>query len=283
MGDRHKGPQKSNLYCTGYFCAAPKQQAAFTLIEAAVAIAIVAILAGAIAPLTVKILNQQREAKTRDSLKAAFEGMFGARDRRVANMLADFGFAPTSTLSSLPVLVARPASGSWSTVPTYTQDVSGLFWGYNGPYWSGAVVGGRPVDAWGRPIRLSVVGTAPSQTWQATSVGANGADESGAGDDLVYPATPAGARSYTGVINLNISNSSNRTGNVTVWARSGGATLAQVGSTYTLVASPPTQVYNPAAGGTVIKVVVTGTGAGTYYYIVDLLPGEVRDFSLSVP
>ena len=49
----------------------------FSLIEAAVAIAIIAILASAAAPLVLKALNQQREQRARSEMKLIYSALFG--------------------------------------------------------------------------------------------------------------------------------------------------------------------------------------------------------------
>lgn len=173
-----------------------KQARGFSLIEAAVAIGIIAILAAAAAPMVLKALNQQREAKTRADVKTAWEAMFGASDRRVANMRADFGFTPPATnpisLQDLRFLTNRlsPPSGN-APVQYPTKIAGGAFTiGWNGPYWFGSVRGGGnqslPVDAWGRPIQLTYNGTG----YQVRSLGADG--RANTLDDITYPssATP---------------------------------------------------------------------------------------------
>ena len=69
------------------------------MIEVAVAIAVMAILAGAAIPLVMKTLNQQREQRARSEMKLLFEGLFGARDRVVSNMRSDFGYTGAGALS----------------------------------------------------------------------------------------------------------------------------------------------------------------------------------------
>lgn len=158
----------------------------FTLIEAAVAVGIIAILASAAAPLVMKALNQQRERTTRDNLKIAFESMFGARDRQIANMRSDFGFDPGGPLADLRRMTTRtPANlALWGT-----SGGTQFNWGWNGPYWTGPIriqagTGGLPVDAWGRSIVLRVVGSG----YQLRSSGRDGTMDTL--DDLLYPATP---------------------------------------------------------------------------------------------
>lgn len=175
----------------------------FSLVEAAVVVAVLTIMAGMMLPLGLKVLNQRREAATRKSLQLAFEAMFGARDRRVANMRADFGFEPDQRYDTLPFLVA-PA-GPWADVPAYGLHVgmyrTGSFpWGYNGPYWQGRVRGNIPLDAWGRPIGLRFHGGG----WQVFSLGADGRVNraEGVGDDLYYPPVPAPIANYNATVLL---------------------------------------------------------------------------------
>ena len=251
---------------------------AFTLIEAAVAIAIIAILAGAAAPLALKALNQQREFKTRENLKIAFEAMFGARDRRVANMRADFGFDPGASLPDLSGLMVNPVA----FLPAYGL-AGGMYWGYNGPYWTGSSdAANRPVDAWGRPMRLRVAGIAPNQTWQVQSLGSNGVDENGAGDDLVFPTMPASAQSFRSVLILNVSNPApTKSGTITVKAPNGVKVLQTlVAATPYSTASVPIPPCNPAAGGVYINI--KRVGFTDLDFVVDLLPGEVRSFDVTL-
>jgi len=159
----------------------------FTLIEAAVAVGIIAILASAAAPLVMKALNQQREAKTREHLKAAFEAMFGSRDRHVANMRSDFGFDPQGPLTDLRRMTTRTPGNLalWGSAGG-TQ----FNWGWNGPYWAGSTrvqggTGGLPVDSWGRLLVLRVVGGG----YQLRSSGRDGVIDTT--DDLLYPPVAA--------------------------------------------------------------------------------------------
>ena len=88
----------------------PQARRGFSLVEAVIVIAIMAILAGAMVPLALKAINQSRESQTRTNLKAAYEAMFGARDRRVPNMRADFGFNPAGNLASLGKMTTSTAA-----------------------------------------------------------------------------------------------------------------------------------------------------------------------------
>ena len=155
----------------------------FSLLEVAIAVAVIAILAGAMAPLALKAVNQAREQRTRNDLKSAYEALFGARDRRVSNMRADFGYAGASLAEMTTRGAIRPFA------PYGAQPA--LSGGWNGPYWTGTQTpAGFPQDAWGHPIQLRFVGGG----YQLISLGANGVLNSpGANplvDDIAYPIPP---------------------------------------------------------------------------------------------
>jgi len=195
----------------------------FTLIEAAVAVGIIAILASAAAPLVMKALNQQRERTTRDGLKIAFEAMFGSRERRVANMRADFGFTPPAAdaagvvLSDLRFLTRRTSQPAGQPAPrTYAPFVGAAFnIGWNGPYWNGSVrsqgVQQIPVDGWGKAIRLRYV-----NGYRVESPGQDGSF--GTADDLFYPSVVALLSNYSCTPKITISNM-NKTTDYTLTVR----------------------------------------------------------------
>lgn len=268
----------------------------FSLVEAVIVIAIMAILASAVTPLAIKALNQTREARTRENLKAAYEAMFGARDRRVSNMRADFGFNPGASLPNLGKMTTAAAAPG-GPPPAYGLNGANFTWGWNGPYWTGPtrLVAGTPVpvDAWGGVIQLrQIVGQGP----QLISAGANGTIDTPAAqvqplkDDLVYPSQPAPlATAYGSSPTITVRN--NRaaavTGTLTFNYRNGGA-LA--GPSASITVNPGSTTYNsatplpltiPACPAGPVQVVITITTAPsiTFSEVVDLLPGEFRAFS----
>jgi prepilin-type N-terminal cleavage/methylation domain-containing protein len=163
----------------------------FTLVEAAVAIAVVAILAGATAPMAVKLLDQRRATATRRSLRLAFEAMFGRRDQRIGNMRADFGFSPPPGVLDLGCLVSRRGT-AWRNVPDFGLRLPAEYrWGYNGPYWLGDTRNGAPVDAWGSPIE-AVVADGRVQLVSRGRLRSREHPE----DDLRYPDSPAPLGSF---------------------------------------------------------------------------------------
>lgn len=209
-----------------------KTNLGFTLIEAAVAIGVVAILAGMMLPLGVKILDQHREEATRKALQTAFEAMFGSKERRVANMRADLGFGRESSfpflstpaidndgtairIVNLEDLIRKPPehmeSGIHVTFPHGAvlqagQPPQNFAWGWNGPYWHGpagprptATDHIRPLDAWGNPIRLILY---PGYLFQFRS-GGRGGNILG-GTHINYPVIPAHLASFNSVVIVRI-------------------------------------------------------------------------------
>lgn len=202
-----------------------KKNRGFTLIEAAVAIGVVAILAGMMAPLGVRILDRQREEATRRSLQMACEAMFGSKERRVPNLKADMGFAVFPVRPSLATrmvgpdgveyrvlsledLIRRPPEHLPFAMHVNFPHMHGLgpgeppqafAWGWHGPYWNGSA--GRPpvirdymlpLDAWGHPISLVLY---PGNNFQFRSGGRKG---NIMGDTQIgYPSVPADLSTYS--------------------------------------------------------------------------------------
>lgn len=258
------------------------RRSGFTLIEAAVAIAVVAVLAGLMAPLAVKALNQQREARTREGLKLAFEALAGARDRRVPSLRADTGYTPTVSLADLRSLVANPVGA-----PAYGYNGQQFFWGWNGPYWQGSLdVGNRPLDGWGSPIRFQVAVASGITTWQVRSSGADRI--AGTADDLAYPTVPASALSYNATLLVTVAktgSATNTTGRIALVFPNGagGVTTSPGGVAPNILNNntPQTFSWNVAAGGMQLDVIPSGGGNFTEIHLaLDLLPGETRQLDL---
>jgi len=273
------------------------------MIEVAVAIGVIAILAGAVAPLALKALNQQREQKTRESLKTAWEALFGAKDRRVANMRADFGFSPAAGTYTLGKMLNRTAAPAPNPPANFTTNGGSLFnWGWNGPYWTGStrLIGGvqTPIDAWGNSLQLRYVNAGAFQGFQLLSFGANGTGNTPIGnylpqgDDIVYPALPQIlATSGSGTLNLSIKN--NRataiTGTYQALWRVGGLALHDSGAIPTGIAPgasfTPTPFSSIPSGPIQVQIVI-GSSPGftgfTSNEVIDLLPGESRTLNYNI-
>jgi prepilin-type N-terminal cleavage/methylation domain-containing protein len=269
-------------------------ESGFSLVEAVIVIAIMAILAGAMVPLALKAINQSREAQTRTNLKAAYEAMFGARDRRVANMRADFGFTPAGNLGNLGKMTLQTALPAPNPPATYALNGALFSWGWNGPYWSGPtnLVGGVqvPVDGWGRPIQLRLV---VGQGFQVISLGANGILDTPAAqvqpqnDDLVYPSQPAlltSAYSSSPTITIHNNRGGTINGTLTFLYRNGTAVPGTQVTPIALNAGQPGLYSAPTcpAGPVQVTVNIITAPAITFQEVVDLMPGEFHAFSYTV-
>jgi prepilin-type N-terminal cleavage/methylation domain-containing protein len=292
---------------------------AFSMIEVAVAIAIIAILAGSVAPLAIKALNQQREQKTRENLKIAFEAMFGARDRRVANMRADWGFNPGAGLANLGKMTTRTAAPAPNPPASFALNGASFRWGWNGPYWTGTtmLVAGVPVpvDGWGRPIQLRLV-TGGNAGFQVISLGANGQMDSvignrvPLGDDIVYPEMPVDlASGYTSNLSVHLVNNRPSSNSIDYFievrwcngnALSNPATLDNgrfPNGTGTLTLTPSSSAdFNPGStpplpkfpSGPVQVHIHVNPAASPYTAavdtteVLDLLPGESKNLTYSI-
>ena len=273
----------------------PRSTRGFSLLEAVVVIAIMAILASAALPLAVKTINQQAEQSTRASAQVAYNAIFGARDHRVSNMIADFGYVLPATGSNLKDMLVKPGAPNnppvWGAGANYS-------WGWNGPYWVGSTktVAGVavPVDAWGHPFELIKTGA----NWQVVSAGDDG--QFGTADDISYPSVAAAAA--TCVLTLTVQNNrvtapSAITGNVTIIDRAGTAALrsqtaglnfnfAALGSGLSFPVGPGNQVtVNPGPVSMTVTIPIpyapSLTGV-TLTQVVDLLPGQNYSYVFNI-
>lgn len=173
----------------------------FSLIEAAVAIGVIAILAAAAAPLVLKALNQQREQRARSEIRQIYNALFGNTDSSTPCMRSDFGY--TAAGNTLGWLVRRPAAVR--AYAAYAPPNAILSGGWRGPYWSGSINAiGQPIDPWGHPY---IIRNVASQGWQILCAGSNGVNNTVNNvviqmDDLAYP-VPAVAFS-NGTLNVNV-------------------------------------------------------------------------------
>lgn len=271
----------------------------FTLMEAAIAIAVIAILAGAAVPFALKGVNQAREQRTRQDMRVMWESLFGAQDRRIGNMRSDWGFTPTATLANLgkmTVLTAVPAPNP----PAYGPNGALFSWGWNGPYWLGSVqVNGAqriPVDGWGKAIQLRLV----VGGFQLISGGPNGTINTAAGnigptqDDLVYPANPMPLTKVSAQLSVTIRNNRATAFNGTIavrWRTNGGLSpLSPIA--LALAANPglpgvpggqqvlPTGTFGLIPNGAVqVQIFETGFPVALLSDVVDLQSGEIRNLS----
>lgn len=252
------------------------------MIEVAVAIGVIAILAGAVAPMALKALNQQREQKTREVAQTAYEAMVGSRSKSTSNMRADFGFLPPAALADLRFMTLRnPAAAYRNGVipPPYGAFYQGFTWGWNGPYWTGSTDRNQaPLDGWGRALR-----------WTNNQVQSSGADGAwGTADDIAFP-NPSAAPA-AGTLNVSVERQLPPPGpspvavtlQVTVYDRNLNATRAQPAALPLSFAGSGSQ----SAGSFTItpgpvSVSLRSVPANAAYaqdQVITLSPGESRSF-----
>lgn len=147
----------------------------FTLLEAVLVIAIIAIMAALIAPLAVNQIQQARYDTCRDELKTLKQAIVGDPSLIEGGTRSSFGFVGDLGVSpvSLQELVTNP-----NGLPTWQAHASGFSWGWRGPYIS------EFVDPWGRSYQFLVrAATATDYTRIALwSMGTDGVDQSS--DDI---------------------------------------------------------------------------------------------------
>lgn len=157
----------------------------FTLLEMAIALAIIAILAAVATPMVLQRILESRRTATEEEARVLYEAMVG-RDAEPGSFgfVGDIGRLPASFEQ-----LTQPLG-----LPAYTtQTVRGVGMGWNGPYVN---TGGSPTDfltdAFGRPYT-------GASTGQVRSAGQDGIF--GNVDDIVYPGAAPG---ITGRVHVNV-------------------------------------------------------------------------------
>ncbi|MBN2288452.1 MAG: prepilin-type N-terminal cleavage/methylation domain-containing protein, partial [Candidatus Glassbacteria bacterium] len=137
-----------------------KKQKGFSLIEIIVAIAIMAVLAGALVPVMFNQLDQARFTRVMDDLQAIYEASMGKPAENYFGFVGDVGRLPATT--------------------TELTDSTGMGSTWRGPYIS---LGGSMSlrDVYGSDY---VIDQSPIQV---RSFGPNKTDDSGLVDDMMYP------------------------------------------------------------------------------------------------
>jgi type II secretory pathway pseudopilin PulG len=152
-----------------------------------IAIAILAIVAGAMAPLAVRMVDSSRTDLTLKRQQSIYQAIFGAASAPGSGFLSDIGRLPGTNLTELAV------AGS---LPLYAMQPCGVGMGWRGPYLlEGVDFSGRPLDGWGTPMDLAsglIRSAGPDRSMAAIA------------DNVVYPSTPITVNNINGSIALEV-------------------------------------------------------------------------------
>jgi prepilin-type N-terminal cleavage/methylation domain-containing protein len=226
----------------------------FTLIEMIIVIAILAVVAGAMAPLAVRTMDSSRQDLTLKRQQNIYLAIFGDPSAPGSGFLSDIGRLPGTDLSELAAV---------GSLPLYAIQPCGVGMGWRGPYLlEGVDTAGRPLDGWGTPMDLV--------NGQIRSAGPDHSMITAA-DNLVYPSTPITVNNVNGGIVLEVFALDNSTAQPIFVPAGGQATVyfARNGSMQSLLMSSLSGSYVfPGAGASLpqgihaISVTADPDGAG---------------------
>ncbi len=146
----------------------------FTLIEMALAVAVMAILVAVATPVIMQRIVDARIEATREEARNLYEAMVGRPDQS-----GGFGFV--GDMGRLPASFQQLVQPSG--LPMYATYTRGVGMGWKGPYINtGTSATDYLLDGFGRPYSGVATG-------QVRSTGPDGLD--GTADDIVYPPNPA--------------------------------------------------------------------------------------------
>jgi prepilin-type N-terminal cleavage/methylation domain-containing protein len=225
----------------------------FTLIEVIIVIAILAVVAGAMAPLASRVIDDSRRDQTIKRQQLIYQAIMGDPSAASSGFLSDIGRLPNA-LSELSLLGA---------LPSYSIGACGIGAGWRGPYiLEGVDASGRPLDGWGTPMDF-VNGQIRSYGLDRTM--------NTASDNLLYPAAPIRTNNINGSLVLTVLLLDSSSGQ-SIYTPSGGqATIyfAQNGTLQSVVLNSLTGSYTyPAQGASLPKGIYAisatrNVGAGT--------------------
>jgi prepilin-type N-terminal cleavage/methylation domain-containing protein len=159
----------------------------FTLIEMIIAIAIMAILAGAMAPLAVRTINGSRQDETLKRQQLIYQAIFGDPAAHGSGFLSDIGRIPGGNLAELAVQ---------GNLPPYSLQAGNVGMGWRGPYLLEGVNGtGLPIDGWGTPMDFAggqIRSAGPDQLMGTIA------------DNFYYPPAPITANNLRGSIKIEV-------------------------------------------------------------------------------
>jgi hypothetical protein len=206
----------------------------FSLIEVIVIIAILAVVAGAMAPLAVRVIDSSCQDLTLKRQQAIYQAILGDPTTPGYGFLSDIGRLPGANLTELAVQ---------GTLPLYSIQTCGVGMGWRGPYvLDGVNAAGQILDGWGTPMDLF--------NGQIRSAGPDH-DMSTASDNLLYPTTPITVNNVNSSIVLEVFALDNSTGQP-MYVPAGGQAIvyyAQNGLMQSLTMASPTGSYVFPTGG----------------------------------
>jgi prepilin-type N-terminal cleavage/methylation domain-containing protein len=233
-------------------CAySPKSsQSGFTLIEVVIVIAIMAILAGAMAPMALRSLDGTRIDQTKTRVKATYEAIMGPEGNQGTGFLGDVGRLP----NNLTELVAQ------SGLPAYTEagHVANVGMGWRGPYVTDGVLNSQPVDGWGVALAFA--------NGQVRSAGSNHIANDA--DDIVYPTVATPGFTGLGTVTINVSVFDGSGAGAYVPSKGAGATFYRAfngAQQNTVVIAPVGGPYSTQLSQGIHAIAITGQdpdGAG---------------------
>lgn len=178
----------------------------FTLIEVIIVIAILAVVAGAMAPIASRAIDSSRQDQTVKRQQLIYQAMLGDPSAPGSGFLSDVGRLPGANLTELALI---------GSLPAYSISSCGIGSGWHGPYLlDGVDSSGRPIDGWGMPMDL-VSGQIRS--------GGPDRNMSAAADNFLYPSNSITTNNINGSIVLNVKALDNSTGQPTFVFASGQA------------------------------------------------------------
>lgn len=219
----------------------------FTLIEVIVVIAILAIVAGAMAPLAGRAIDSSRQDLTLRRQQLIYRAILGDPSSPGSGFLSDVGRLPSS-------LVELATMG---TLPAYSIQACGVGMGWRGPYLlEGVDSAGRPLDGWGTPMDLvngQIRSAGPDHSMSSSS------------DNLLYPPNPIATNNINGSIAFTVMALDSSSGQSVFVPAAGQATVcfAQNGQMQSYLLTSATGVYVcPASGLSLPQGIhaVTATG-----------------------
>jgi prepilin-type N-terminal cleavage/methylation domain-containing protein len=162
----------------------------FTLIEVIIVIAILAIVAGAMAPLATRAIDNSRQDLTIQRQKMIYQAIMGDSSMPGTGFLSDVGRLPNNPPGSLVELSFK------GSLPAYSSQTGGVGMGWRGSYiLDGVDSAGNPIDGWGTPMVF--------QNGQIRSAGPD-RNMNTAADNILYPSNSISANNLNGSVVLNV-------------------------------------------------------------------------------